>query len=347
MRTVPGVEDLGGGVWSIPVPIPGSPLGYTLVYALESPRGPVLVDAGWEHEESWAALDAGLRAAGSSPEQVHGVVVTHFHPDHAGLAGRVRAASGCWVAMHHADAEMVRRIDALGGLAGGGLHIETEQLRRAGAPQAEIDEYARADPRLDPPAEPDTELADGDPVDVPGRKLRTVWTPGHSPGHICLHLEDADRLFTGDHVLPRITPHIGLYPFTTEGPDDRDPLGAFLDSLALLPDAVPRPGTVEALPAHEARFTGLDDRVAGILAHHEEKLDTLAAALEAAAPGPATLWELCAALPWKHGWDRMPIVQRRLAASETAAHLRALERRGLAAATETPAGVLTWRRSHG
>lgn len=345
-RELPPVEDLGGGVWSLPVPIPGNPLGYTLVYALETPRGPVLVDAGWEHEDSWNALADGLRAAGSDPADVHGVVVTHFHPDHAGLAGRVRAASGCWIAMHHADAEMLRFIARVG--VGDGTGLEVSQLRAAGAPEDQVAAYARTDPRLDPPAGPDTELVHGELVDVPGRKLRTVWTPGHSPGHICLHLEDADRLFTGDHVLPRITPHIGLYPFTLPDgrPDDRDPLGAFLDSLARITDAVP--ADIEALPAHEARFTGLPERAAAIAAHHTERLDLLAAALDR---GPATLWELCAALPWSRGWEAMGVVQRRLAASETAAHLRVLERRGLAVRTapsaDPPSGVLTWRRAHG
>ncbi|WP_017594669.1 MBL fold metallo-hydrolase [Nocardiopsis potens] len=337
MRDTPPVEDLGNGIWSIPVPIPGNPLGYTLVYALETPRGPVLVDAGWQHEDSWRALTAGLRSIGADPSGVHGVVVTHFHPDHAGLAGRVREASGCWIAMHHADIDVLRRIEALGGL----LQDETEtaQLRLAGAPEEEVAAYALLDTRMDPPALPDTALAHGELVDAPGRKLRAVWTPGHSPGHICLHLEDGDHLFTGDHVLPRITPHIGLYPFTEPGggPDDRDPLGSFLDSLALIPDI----GAAHALPAHERRFDDLPGRTREIIAHHEERLDVLAGAL---GPAPLTLWELTASLPWSRGWDAMSVRARRMAASETAAHLRTLERRGRAAPSRGPGGVLLWQR---
>ncbi|GAA2006332.1 MBL fold metallo-hydrolase [Nocardiopsis rhodophaea] len=332
MRETPPVEDLGGGIWSIGVPIPDNPLGYTLVYALESPSGPVLVDAGWEHEESWRALSAGLEQMGSSVADVHGVVVTHFHPDHTGLAGRVREASGAWVAMHQADIDLLRHIDSLG--ASGQRELEVRQLRLAGATEEEVDLWARLDPRLDPPQMPDRPLVDGELVDVPGRKLRVVWTPGHSPGHICLHLEDGDHLFTGDHVLPGITPHIGLFPFDEE----HDPLSTFLDSLAGLSEL----GATQVLPAHEHRFTGVGPRAAEIIAHHEEKLGLLAKAL---GEDPATLWELASALPWRRPWADMHALARRMAASETAAHLRTLERREQAVRHTRPEGVLEWTAS--
>ncbi|MUL42741.1 MBL fold metallo-hydrolase [Streptomonospora sp. PA3] len=331
MRPLPPVEDLGEGVWSVPVPIPGNPLGYTLVYVLESPRGPVLVDAGWHHEDSWQALTAGLESAGTAVADVRGVVLTHFHPDHSGLAGRVREASGAWIAMHGADAELVRHFARIGA---------DEQRERligrtagAGASAAELEELARTAPPFAVPAPPDRTLADGELVDLPQRKLRAVWTPGHTPGHICLHLEDADRLFTGDHVLPRITPHIGLYAFD----DGDDPLGEYLASLSRIAET---PDETRILPAHEHRFSGAAERAAEIAAHHEHKLAELAGLL---ADGDATLWELSARLPWKRGWEAMAVAQRRMAAAETAAHVRTLERRGLAVCADGADGALRWR----
>ncbi|MBB6170370.1 glyoxylase-like metal-dependent hydrolase (beta-lactamase superfamily II) [Nocardiopsis mwathae] len=329
MRETPPVEDLGSGIWSIPVPIPDNPLGYTLIYALESPSGPVLVDAGWEHEESWRALCSGLEHMGSSIADVRGVVITHFHPDHSGLAGRVRAASGAWIAMHQADIDLLGRIDDLRG--GGQRELEVSQLRLAGASAEEVDLWAQLDPRMEPPQPPDRPLADGELVDLPGRRLRVVWTPGHSPGHICLYLEDDGRLFTGDHLLPGITPHIGLFPFD----DEHDPLSTFLESLGGLSDI----GATQALPAHEHRFTAIGPRAAEIIAHHEEKLDLLAEALGST---PSTLWELAAALPWRRPWSDMHALARRMAASETAAHLRTLERRRRAIRTTGSEGVLHW-----
>ncbi|MFI0355538.1 MBL fold metallo-hydrolase [Actinomadura sp. 9N407] len=315
----PEPEDLGGGVWSVPVPIPGNPLAYTLVYALESPRGPVLVDAGWQHEDAWAALKGGLATFGMDIADVHGVVVTHYHPDHAGLAGRVREASGAWVAMHRDDITLVRRFQETTRSKDFGRAFHLDSLRQAGADEAELAEWNDAGQMVDPPALPDRELSDGELVDLPGRSLRTIWTPGHSPGHICLHLEDNDRIFTGDHVLPRITPHIGLYPYDQP---DVDPLGDFMKSLE-------RVGGVqvgEVLPAHQYRFTGLADRVQEIIGHHEERLTEIIGLLSGE---PTTLWGVARGMEWRGAWADMEIGSRRMATAEAAAHLRTLERRGM------------------
>ena len=313
----PEPEDLGGGLWSVPVPIPDNPLAYTLVYALESPKGPVLVDAGWQHEDAWAALRDGLGTFGIDVADVHGVVVTHFHPDHAGLAGRVRETSGAWIAMHQADAEFIRMFHTTDRAQRSSIELDT--LRRAGASDSELTEPADGG-RVDPPAIPDRELSDRELVDLPGRSLRTIWTPGHSPGHICLHLEDGDRIFTGDHVLPRITPHVGLYPYDIP---DVDPLGQFLGSL----DKVSAMSVDEVLPAHQYRFNGLSARAQEIIDHHEERLAEVAALLSSR---PTTLWDVTAGLTWRHAWADMAQGSRRMAAAEAAAHIRTLETRGVA-----------------
>ncbi|WP_336205910.1 MBL fold metallo-hydrolase [Nonomuraea sp. LPB2021202275-12-8] len=319
-------QDLGGGVWSVPVPIPGNPLGYTLVYALESPAGPVLVDAGWNHPDAWEALSGGLGALGLDVTSVRGVVVTHFHPDHAGLAGRVRQESGAWIAMHEADAALVELMNGLSDDAH--RDFQSEMLRRAGASAGEVAAVDGGGPAGDDPAPaerqapaiPDRRLRDGDLVDLPGRKLRAVHTPGHTPGHICLHLEDADRLFTGDHVLPDITPHIGIYPYDR---DDVDPLGDFLESL----DRVNELGSLDALPAHEWIFPDVAARAVEIRHHHEEKLERLHAQLSEVAE-PPTIWETAAMMTWNRPWADLPAMLRGMAAGEAAAHLRTLEARG-------------------
>jgi glyoxylase-like metal-dependent hydrolase (beta-lactamase superfamily II) len=193
-------------------------------------------------------------------------------------------------------------------------------MERAGAAVGELDAQVRRGDHPDPPAMPDRELADGDLVDLPGRKLRVIWTPGHSPGHICLHLEDGDRIFTGDHVLPRITPHIGLYPYDLP---DIDPLGDYLDSLGRVAEIT----AGEVLPAHQYRFNGLAERAGEIAAHHEERLTEITGLLSRDA---RTLWELTAAMIWRQSWDDMSVISRQMAAGEAAAHLRTLENRGLA-----------------
>src|ERR1700676_1265991 len=104
---LPPVERVRPGVWSIPVPLPNNSLRYVLVYAFETDAGPYIVDAGWNTDDAFNTLTAGLGQAGFEMSDVQGVLVTHIHPDHYGLAGRVREASGAWVALHPADANML------------------------------------------------------------------------------------------------------------------------------------------------------------------------------------------------------------------------------------------------
>ena len=311
----PPVEAVLAGLWSIPVPIPDNPLGHTNVYAFETPRGPVMVDAGWDDDTSWSALCAGLGRAGYDVSDCYGVLVTHMHPDHHGLSGRVQGASGAWVAMHPKDAALVGRVghtkaefvDEIGGL-----------LLDAGASESEIGPGStrRARRPRPPMLAPDRELVDGEHVDVPGWAVAAVWTPGHSPGHTCFRVLDHGLLLSGDHVLPTITPHIALSRADRGG----DPLADFLASL----EKVNRPDVIGVLPAHEHRFTPLDRRVQQITTHHRAHLEAIEALL---ADGPRTLWDLARRLEWNRPWDELDLSMRRAAVNETAAHLRYLARR--------------------
>ena len=95
--------------------------------------------------------------------------------------------------------------------------------------------------------------------------LRALWTPGHTPGHLCFADERYDVLLTGDHILPRISPNISPAP----GDGTEDTLGVYLGSLAAMEDLDPD----EVLPAHEYRFAGLPARVRQLQEHHRARLD--------------------------------------------------------------------------
>ncbi|WP_369237370.1 MBL fold metallo-hydrolase [Streptomyces sp. R21] len=328
------VSDHGGGVRSLRVPIPDNPLGFTLVYVVDTDRGPVLIDTGWDDPTSWDALAEGLAACGTSVAEVHGVVITHHHPDHHGLSAKVRDASGAWLAMHAADISIVRRTRE--NRPERWYAYMSAKLTAAGAPEEHVAPLRRAQgrPRTLPgfsPALPDREIVPGELLDLPGRRLRAIWTPGHTPGHVCLHLEEEHpaqlaghgRLFSGDHLLPEITPHIGLY----EDPDDTtvtDPLGDYLDSL----ERVGRLGPAEVLPAHQHPFADAPARVRELLAHHEERLTGLQGLLAE----PLTAWQLAERMEWNRPWDQIPYGSRNIAVSEAEAHVRRLVKLGRAEA---------------
>src|SRR5882724_10938485 len=178
---LPPVERVRPGLWSVPVPIPNNPLRYVLVYAFETDLGPYIVDAGWNTDDSYNTLVAGLAQAGFDISDVQGVLVTHIHPDHYGLAGRVREASGAWVALHPHDAALIHdRYDEPADL----LERVGAMLRRFGAPKEELESLRDSAMPVRPlvsSVRPDVLLEDGEHPEVPGWDLDAIWTPGHSP----------------------------------------------------------------------------------------------------------------------------------------------------------------------
>ncbi len=333
---VPPPADLGQGIWSLPVPLPDSTLRYVVPYALEVPGGLVLIDAGWDAEQPWNSLVSGLAAMGATPNDVRGVLVTHAHPDHYGLAPRVREISGAWVALHPADRHMLA-----GDLA------EAEQrfvrglgwLTRMGAPPDDIEDWVQvrgAALSLMLVGLPDRELVHGEVVaDVPGFALTAIHTPGHTDGHVCFIEHDREVLFSGDHVLAKISPNVSTMTSLLG-----NPLGVYLESLR----TASRLDVDLAYPAHVEPIAKLRDRVDELLLHHElrlvEMLETLTAESD------LTAYDVASRQPWKRGWIGLTGQMRRAAVGETHAHLLELQARSLVAQYED-AQVLRWRAVNG
>lgn len=318
-RVMPPVEKLAGDLWSIPVPIPNNPLRYVNSYVFAAGGGLVLLDTGWPADTAWEALVTGLEAIGAGLPDVRGVLVSHMHLDHAGLTGRLRDASGAWIAMHPADRAVIANPNLRDP-----ARFATQEAAYLRALGASAEEAAAATAgttasfaitRL---ALPDRSLTDGELADVPGWRLRAVHTPGHTPGHLCFVDELSQRLFAGDHILPRITPNISL-----QAAEQAHPLADYLTSLAKVRDLP----VDEVMPAHEWRFRGLAQRADDIAAHHERRLAELLAAI--AAHPDATSWDLAGQLTWSRSWDQYSGRMRISAVTETAAHVLELVRRGL------------------
>lgn len=326
-RLLPPVEALGPDLWSIPVPMPNSPLRYTSVYALAGGSRLTLIDAGWDSDQSWAALCAGLASFGASIVDVGGCLVTHRHSDHIGLAGRVRAASGAWIGMHSAERDAILKPEFRDRERA--THAHVRWLQQLGAPRDDAIRLGEAASRLDSRSTlpvPDRLIEDGEDVNLCGWSLRAVHTPGHTRGHLCFVDQRRGLLFAGDHVLPRISPNISA---------DRDPqvdaLGNYLQSLERVTGYHVR----EVLPAHEWRFRGLSARVAQLSAHHDQRLAEL---LSVVVRHPDSVaWELAGELTWSRPWDQYDGHMRLAAVGETAAHLLHLCRRGLVTAIGEPA----------
>jgi glyoxylase-like metal-dependent hydrolase (beta-lactamase superfamily II) len=317
---LPEVERVRPGLWSVPVPLPNNPLRYVLVYLLELDAGVAVIDTGWSTEEAWNTLVAGMAVAGYAPPDVQAILITHIHPDHYGLAGRLREASGAWVGLHPADAAL---IPARYGLGIDDLLANMDALLiDAGVPddvRTELTVASMGIRELVAATEPDVLLEDRVSVPLPGWDLVTLHTPGHSPGHVCFHDRKGRLLFSGDHVLPRISPSVALH---VQQPIN--PLADFLDALRGVRDL----DVDEVLPAHQWRFRGLDARVDELLEHHRHRLDETHQAISDT-PG-LTGWETTLRLRWSRDWSQIVGYMRRAAVGETLAHLVLLESSGRA-----------------
>jgi glyoxylase-like metal-dependent hydrolase (beta-lactamase superfamily II) len=319
-RVLPPVELVRPGLWSVPTPIPNHPLRYVLTYAMEYDGGIALVDTGWPSQLAMDGLESGLRHAGWAVEDVKAVLITHGHGDHMGLASRIRERSGAWVAMHEADAAE----SAGQGLDKPQLRENTETwLTRRGGDVAQIHGAMGAAPEdmfTEFGLMPDRFLQHGGRPLGPHTDLVSIWTPGHTPGHMCFYDAARNLMLTGDHVLPRITPNISPAPLVTD-----DVLGDYLESLADLADY----DVEEVLPAHEYRFVGLAERIHDLRRHHEVRLGEVLTVLRDQ-PG-TTSAGVAAGLHWSRVWDQMQGLQRRFAIGEAYAHLVHLEKSGYVA----------------
>lgn len=307
---------LAGGVWATAVPFP-SPLAYSYSYALRYPDGFVLVDLGWESDEAWDALLAGLARAGAGLDEVIGVVITHAHPDHYGLAARMREHSSAWIAAHPGERAQIR-VDAAERRAR--FAEIADWLQDCGVPAAllaELDGELSALDAVLPTIEPDIWLEDGAPVPGTGGALVPMHTPGHTAGHLCFHERERHVLLTGDHVLPKVTPNVALRPGS--GPD---PLRDFLASLERLHQI---PDSAVVLPGHEWPFDRPLHRLDALRRHHGDRLAEIE---HAVAGGCDTVWKVAEAVSWARAFATFTPRSLRSALAETAAHLVRLSEAG-------------------
>ena len=295
------------------------------VYAVVDEGGWTLIDSGWALAEARERLGAALARLDAGFTDVHRFLVTHIHRDHYTQAIALRREFGMRVAVGRGEQRSLKVINEPGP---SGL-LRGDVLHRAGAGDL-LGKRTGPPPDHDPSVweypddwiEDGAEIVLGDPQ-AP-RRLRAVATPGHTEGHVVFADEAGDLLFAGDHVLPTITPSIGLQPAAAHSP-----LTDFLTSLELVrnrPDAL-------LLPAHGAVGMRVHQRVDELLAHHAKRLD---ATLAAVAQGASTAYQVAGLLPWTRRDHRLADLDRfnaMLAITETLAHLDVLVERGLLTVT--------------
>jgi len=305
------------GVHQIKTPGPVGTSLYTNVYVIEGSDGHILVDSGWDNQESLWALQEGIKAANLKLRDINKVVITHIHPDHYGLSTKMKQICGAEVAIHSVDAGFIlpRYKDFTD------LVKKTEELlRQNGVPKDELPQLKEASLWMNEhvtPDSPEIMLEDGDMISNDSFEFEVLWTPGHSPGHICLYERERRFILTGDHVLYETLPHVGFNPQSGD-----NPLGDYVSSLKKLE----RLNVHFILPGHGPVFNALGLRIEKILQHHEDRKRAIMQSLR---NGLKTAYEIAQQIPWMveeggTAFQNLAVWDRRMAVTETIAHLKLL-----------------------
>lgn len=263
------LSTIAPGLMRVRVPLPFPPTEVN-AWLLDDGDGWTLVDSGVDDPATRALFARVLADPALGGRAVSRLVVTHFHPDHIGLAGWLGARTGADIHMSRVEfmqAQLLMHEDVAAAIAQLVAHYTL-----CGAPQGFLDHLPKRGmlfPRwVGPLPRRFARIAPGDRIAMGGTSWQAMAGEGHAPEMLCFHSAERGLLIAADQILPRISPHIGAHPvepFT-------DPLGDYLRTLTPF-EALPEDTLV--LPSHGEPFHGLHARIGALRAHHAERLERL------------------------------------------------------------------------
>jgi glyoxylase-like metal-dependent hydrolase (beta-lactamase superfamily II) len=319
------IEVAAGILWArLPLPFR---LDHVNIYLIEDDDGFAVLDTGVDTEASravWESLFAGVLRG----KRLTKIIVTHYHPDHIGLAGwlcrRFDAPLYTSQTTYLSSINISIRPDALEG-----VHYRDFYLRHGLAAEvaALVATQGHAYLRLVHALEPTfRRIVAGDTLAIGGRTYRLLSGDGHAPEQMMLVSDPDGIFFAADQVLAKITPNVSVWAVEPGG----DPLRLYLRSLRALKGEVAADALV--LPGHQLPFCGLHVRIDELIVHHDVRCDMILAACKGT---PHSAAELVPVLFPK----ALDPHQMSFAFSETQAHINYLIGRGALAASVSADGI--------
>jgi glyoxylase-like metal-dependent hydrolase (beta-lactamase superfamily II) len=268
-----------------------------------------MIDTGIATRKAFDAIVDGLREHKLALHDVRRIILTHKHIDHIGNAWRIQRESDAEILIHESELPAVTDVDPHGA-----RFADLVRQRRSewGAPAEAAAQNDAARPNWEIESARARGFTDGEHIPIDGGALEVIHTPGHTMGSVCLKFGRV--LFSGDHVLPGISPNVG-------GGDmrSRNLLRHYTDSLKRITQFSTE--VDEVLPGHGDPFSDLQARCAELLAHHDERLERVRAIL--ADRGEQSVYEVACVL-----FGPMENYHVVLGCAEAAAHLEYLEDAG-------------------
>ncbi len=324
--------EVAPGVHWLRMPLPFA-LDHINLWLLEDGQSWTIIDCGIASEKTKALWEPVLAAPGAGGRPFHAgrVLVTHFHPDHAGLAHWLCQRFGAELWMTQAEYLTAHAIRET--VAGYTPEQLLAMYAKNGLAGAELEKMATRGNRYRQvvPGFPTSyrRLMDGSEVAIGGRSWRVLTGYGHSPEHAALYCAELGVLISGDMLLPKISTNISVSSIDPEG----NPLQHFLDSIkryaALPPDTL-------VLPSHGLPFRGMRERIEQLEEHHAQRCQDVLDACER----PLSAFDAVPALFSRE----LDMHQLFFALGEAMAHLHYLHYRGALAREVGSDGVIRFRR---
>ena len=300
------IENISDNLFKLEIPLPRNPLKALNSYLVTSPERNLIIDTGMNRPACLDAMQTCLKKLAVDLRKTD-LFITHMHADHSGLISTL-ASSESRVYCRQPDTETINSTASWDPV------LEFAVLNGFPNDKAAIKLHPGFKFRNQGEVN-FTLVSDGDEIKVGDYTLTCIATPGHTRGHTCLYEKNKKYLFSGDHVLFKITPNIALFD------DDHNPLDQYLQSLSKVYEM----DVDLVLPAHRWLSPNLRQRIDELKEHHQIRCHNILRVLD---EGPHNAYDIASKIEWDlsyDNWEEVHISQKWFATGEVIAHLKYLQ----------------------
>jgi glyoxylase-like metal-dependent hydrolase (beta-lactamase superfamily II) len=253
--------EVAPGIHWLSMPLPFQ-LDHINLWLVTDGDGWTIVDTGIGNAETRALWEKILEKR----KLINRVIVTHYHPDHAGNAAWLcnRYGAELWMTQGEYLTAHAVRTSSAGYTTDAVLEVfrrnglDAERAARMRGPR---NRYAELVPEFPLSYR---RIIEGDEISIGKNRWRAIVGHGHAPEHLSLFSRELNTVIAGDMLLSTISTNVSVWSIDPEG----DPLRLFLDSIARYRELS---DDVLVLPSHGKPFRGAHERVQELEKHHQTR----------------------------------------------------------------------------